>query len=379
MLLQDLAKRGLINPEPFVLSNTMYLTVMGSHAYGCADTSVKSKMPDYDTYGFCIPPREVLLPNSAGHMVCFGAKPGTYIKFGDGKVGFEQFHKTHVLDKDAHGGNGQEYDFTIQNIVKYFELCRQNNPNMIDSLFTRQEHVLHCTQVGQMVRDARYDFLSKKVWKRFRGYAFEQLAKMTSKQCEAAKEIVAIRQFEDEWAIDHKTTLSQIEAAIERSGQTCTPEPLDIIPSKELLYYRQLYKDGLAKSNRFELHKFYSFDVKFAYNVIRLLDEAEQLLLTGDLDLQRAKEVMKSIRRGEWTPEQVREFCMQKDVALEAAYVGCKLPDEPDEKKLMKLLISCLEEHYGSLSNVLTQPDWATTSLRQIDEILREARTKLYS
>jgi hypothetical protein len=70
---------------------------------------------------------------------------------------------------------------------------------------------------------------------------------------------------------------------------------------------------------------------------------------------------------------------MQKDVALEAAYVGCKLPDEPDEKKLMKLLISCLEEHYGSLSNVLTQPDWATTSLRQIDEILREARTKLYS
>jgi predicted nucleotidyltransferase len=316
MLLQDLAKKGLINPEPFVLSNTMYLTVMGSHAYGCADTSVRNKMPDYDTYGFCIPPRGMLFPHSEGHIVCFGDKPGTYIRYGEPSVGFEQFHKTHVIDKDAHGGNGQEYDFTIFNIVKFFELCRQNNPNMLDSLFTRREHVLHCTQVGQMVRDARYDFLSKQVWKRFRGYAFSQLNKMTNKKAEGV---------------------------------------------------------------RVEYIEKFGYDVKFAYNVIRLLDEAEQILLTGDLDLQRAKEAMKSVRRGEWTPEQVREFCMQKDAALEAEYVNCKLPSEPDEKKLGKLLMSCLEEHYGNLSNLITEPGWAEGTLREIDGFIQKVRSKLYS
>lgn len=41
MLLQKLEKRGLIQPPAWLPANTMYLTIMGSHAYGVADTSVK--------------------------------------------------------------------------------------------------------------------------------------------------------------------------------------------------------------------------------------------------------------------------------------------------------------------------------------------------
>jgi hypothetical protein len=43
--------------------------------------------------------------------------------------------------------------------------------------------------------------------------------------------------------------------------------------------------------------------VKFAYHVIRLLGEAEQILLEGDIDLRRNSAQLKAIRRGDvkWT------------------------------------------------------------------------------
>lgn len=125
MILDKLEKKGLITPPSFLTSNTHYLTIMGSHAYGVADTSVKvSKMPDMDLYGFCMPPKDVIFPHLRGEIPGFGT-PGQR---------FDQWQKHHVFDEDAHGGKGQEWDFQVFNIVKYFELCRDNNPNMIDSV-----------------------------------------------------------------------------------------------------------------------------------------------------------------------------------------------------------------------------------------------------
>lgn len=305
MLLDKLEKKGLITPPPFVVSNACYLTIMGSHAYGVADTSVKSKIPDYDVYGFCIPPKDVIFPHMRGEIQGFGT-PGQR---------FEQYQKHHIMDNDAHGGHGQEWDLQIFNIVKYFELCRENNPNMIDSLFTPENCVMHCTQVGRLVRDNRKKFLSKEAWKKFRGYAWSQMHKMESKNPEGGRKEI-----------------------VEKFG----------------------------------------YDVKFAYHVIRLLDEAEQVLLTGDIDLQRAREAMKAIRRGEWKVDDVRGWAMEKEKALEAAYVNCKLPEHAPEGELRKLLLQCLEEHYGSLSEAIPQPDWAVEGLREVDAMLNKYRAKMY-
>ena len=66
--------------------------------------------------------------------------------------------------------------------------------------------------------------------------------------------------------------------------------------------YAQIHKmqtkDPEPGSNRERLREKFGFDVKFAYHTVRLLNEAEQLLLEGDLDLQRNREQLKSIRRG---------------------------------------------------------------------------------
>lgn len=379
---QQLIKKGLAPDAPsFIATNVMYETIMGSHAYGVADTSVKTKVPDFDVYGWCIPPKEYVFPQASGHIIAFGEKPGTMITFGPCFKGFEQYQRHHMMDVDALGGAGKEWDIQIYNIVKYFELCRENNPNMIDSLFTPDNCVLHCTNIGQMVRDKRRLFLSKLAWKKFRGYAQAQLKKMNDKVFDGTKQLEKLRAFEEAHNLDRKITLAEIKKAItlKSDQRRCDNVSLDRLSMRELTEYQRLYEDGLAVSSRFEIHKFHGFDVKFAYHILRLLDEAEQILLEGDLDLQRAREAMKAVRRGDWTANEIHNWAIEKDKALEAAYTNCKLPERPPVEPIKKLLLDCLENHYGSLGECIVQVNWAESILKNIDSLLNEARPKLYS
>ena len=151
------------------------------------------------------------------------------------------------------------------------------------------------------------------------------------------------------------------------------------LTDKELLEYHKLYQEGNKKTARFESRKIRQQDSKFLYHIIRLFDEAEQILLTGTLDLQRAREVMKAIRRGDWTAKEVRDWAMEKEKALEVAYVKCELPEKPNEIRLRALLKECLECHYGNLKDCVEEPDWADDTLRTIDHLLGKVRSKLYN
>ena len=292
-VVQQLTKRNLVHPPRFLPPNVHYETMMGSVAYG-----VSSDTSDTDIYGFCIPEKEQVFPHLRGEI------PG----FGNQIQRFEQWQEHHVMDKQALGGKGREYDFTIFSIVKYFQLCMENNPNMIDSLFTPQSCVLHITQIGQMVRENRRLFLHKGAWHKFKGYAYSQMHKMDSKQ------------------------------------------PPD--------------------GKRRELVDTYGYDVKFAYHVVRLLDEVEQILTESDIDLQRNREQLKSIRRGEWKREDIHEHFTRRERELESVYATSKLPHGPAEEQIRRLLMECLEHHYGSLSDCVVDVNPAATTIAEIQASL---------
>lgn len=296
---QKLTERGLVKPPKFLPNNIHYETVMGSVAYG-----VSSDTSDMDLYGFCVPEKDMVFPHLRGEILGFGRQIQR----------FEQWQEHHVLDKDALGGKGRTYDLTIYSIVKYFQLCLENNPNMIDSLFTPQTCVLHCTQIGGMVRENRRLFLHKGAWHKFKGYAYSQVHKMNSKQ-----------------------------------------EP---------------------EGKRKDLVDEFGFDVKYAYHVVRLLDEVEQILTEGDIDLQRNREQLKSIRRGEWTQEAIVVYFERKEKELETLYMSSKLRHSPDEGKIKQLLMDCLEQHYGSLSDCVVDVDAVSQALRDIQAILDRANSQ---
>lgn len=98
----------------------------------------------------------------------------------------------------------------------------------------------------------------------------------------------------------------------------------------------------------------HSYSTKFLMHIVRLALECEQLLLTGELDLQRDSQTLLSIRRGEWTLEQGKKWWEEKERALETAYTNCRaLPHVPNEAKIKELLLDCLSAHYGDISTAI--------------------------
>jgi len=274
-----LIKKSLIYPPKFVSDNICYETIMGSVAYG-----VSSDDSDIDIYGWCIPPKEVIFPHLNGEIIGFGRQ----------KKSFEQFQQSHIKD-DSNKNKPKEYDITIYNIVKYFNLCMENNPNMIDSLFVDREHVIYINKIGEMIREKRRIFLHKGCWFKLKGYAYSQLHKI-------------------------------------KNGRNAEGKRKDIIEK-------------------------YGYDTKFGYHVVRLLGQCEQILIEGDLDLKRNNEHLKAIRRGEVSLEDIERWFSEKEKQLEKVYNESTLRYSPDEKQIKQLLLNCLEEHYGSLSSLVPKED----------------------
>jgi hypothetical protein len=356
---QKLFERKIAHCPPWLPSNIHYERMMGSVAYGVSGDS-----SDIDLCGFAIPPRDEVFPHLRGEIVGFGRQ----------KQRFSNYQEHHLRCPDDLGGAGRSYDVSVYNIVDFFNLAMANNPNMVDALFVPATCVLHITRIGQMVRDNRRLFLSKACWQRFKGYAYQQLHKAKNRM--ESPEMDAITAFEKAHGIAHTTTLEQARAARDaRLGQAPEePAGLAHLGKEEVQEYVRLYETGMAKTRRFESVKVHRMDTKFLYHVVRLLDEVEQILSTGDLDLMRNREQMKAVRRGDMTEQQVRESFERKEKDLETLYQNSKLPWEADEERIKTLLLDCLEEHYGSLERCLVRPDRAVELLRQIDDLLAANR-----
>jgi predicted nucleotidyltransferase len=273
MIVQELKEQGLLDCPTWLPDATTYLTITGSTAYG-----VSTDNSDLDMVGLCMPPLEVVFPHTKGIIVGFGNQGE---RFGDW-----QLH--HVKSQDGL----TEYDFTIYNIVKFFELCMGMNPNMVDVLFTPEDCLIHTSKVSEIVRANRKLFLHKGAWHKFKGYAFSQMKAIKGSQ-------------------------------------------------------RQ------SNEKRKALTEKYGYDVKYGYHVVRLMLEVEQILSEGDLDLRRNVAVLNAIRGGEWSLDQLQAYFAEKEVSLERVYEDSKLPYGPDEGALRAVLLTCMEEHYGSLAGVL--------------------------
>lgn len=250
-----------MNPE-----HISYITVMGSRAYGAHNAN-----SDMDFYGFCVPPVEIVFPHVIGKVEGFGRNVQR----------FEQYDPQHVNSELG------EFDIAIYNIVKYFQLVMDGNPNMVDSLFTYDEDVIYVDEIGQLVRDNRKVFLSQKMYHTFKGMLWSHMSRLNS---------------------------------------------------------------GHVKDGRKALAEKFGYDTKDAYHSLRMAIEMSQVLFQGDLDLKRNSDLLKSVRAGEKSLEQVTSMVndimerTEKDRELYSV-----VPYVPEEAKIHKLLLNCLEIRFGSL------------------------------
>lgn len=266
-LVSELTEKKLMTPPSEVLNATQYLTRMGSVAYGCSvDQS------DQDVYGFFMPKLHDLFPHLRGEF------PG----FGNLHRPLEVFQQHHMQDGET------SYDMSVYSLVKYFQLCMECNPNMVDSLFTSDEDVLLHSRVSDMVRHKNTLFLSKQANARFLGYAKSQVYKM-----------------------------------------------------KEKTKHENPKRDADIKK--------YGYSLKEGYHLVRLAEEANMMLTQCNLDLKANADLLKFVRSGGMTLRELEKYIEDAEKRLAVAYEATKLPDTPNYTALRNLLLECFEEFYGKL------------------------------
>lgn len=166
-------------------------------------------------------------------------------------------------------------DTKFMDLRKFVRLAVAGNPNVVELLFLPPECVVRLSPVVEGLWEARNAFLSVHVYRRFIGYARGQFDKMTA-------------------------------GAVQ----------------------------GYMGHKRKEIVQAMGYDTKDASHLARLLFKARELAVLGTLTprlLGLERTVVREIKQGQWSLEQVKSWATEYDAETEALMAGSDmLPAEPD-------------------------------------------------
>jgi len=275
-------------------------------------------------------------------------------------------------------------DAVIFDIRKFCKLAADCNPNIIEVLWTDPSDILITSKAGERLLDHRYDFLSRKVVHRFRGYAMAQLKRIKThrkwlldppeKQPEradydlpettlipkdqlAAAEAAVNKQI-DSWEIDYgdlpESEKVYIREQIHRYMQDINVGSDEKFMAAarhigldenfiELMGRERRYKAAHTdwkhyqdwKKNRNEkraaLEAKFGYDTKHGLHLVRLMRMCRETLETGRVLVRRpdAEELL-AIRDGVWSYETLMEWAEKQDVELLELSRTSVLPKVPN-------------------------------------------------
>ena len=314
-----------LRTDPNLGRNILILTTAGSIAYGTnVDTS------DIDVRGVTIESKQDIM----------------------GLSSFEQFE-----DRTT--------DTVIYGLKKFITLCLNSNPNVLEILGTRPEHLLVITKEGQLLRDNVDLFLSKKAIQSFGNYATAQLRRLQNAlardnypQAEKEQHILnSISGQMDHLKRTYKSfTDSEISLYIDKSDKE--EMETEIFIDISLKHYplrdlKNIYSDmnNIVKdysklnhrnSKKDELHL-----NKHAMHLIRLLVTGTEILEGKGVNTYREKEreFFLDIRKGKYSYSDVFQMVDAYERRFKSAAENTSLPDKPDYKRVEELMI----EIYGKI------------------------------
>jgi predicted nucleotidyltransferase len=235
-------------------SHTIGLCVIGSESHGTKIAPMNGGVDDTDYMGIVIPPKR--------HLLGLGS--------------WEHW---------VYGPDEQGLDVTIYSLKKLVGLLLKCNPNVVGTLWLRDEFYVDDTDVFQMLRANRDAFSSKQAYNAFVGYAHSQLRKMNGSE------------FKGYMGAKRK-------AIVERHG----------------------------------------YDCKNASHLVRLLTMGIEFLRTGELNVYREdREMLMAIKRGEWPLDKVKQVADDLFKEARDAVNASPLPPDPDFARAENILIELTE------------------------------------
>lgn len=305
------AEYNFLREDERLGKNIAYLTLAGSMAYG---TNVEGS--DIDIRGFAVESVDSLLTGKA----------------------FEQ-----VENKDT--------DTVIFGLRKFAYLCANCNPNVIELLGTKPEHILHISDAGKKIRDNVEVFLSKRAFKTFAGYATSQLRRLQNAlahdsytQREKNQHILR--------SIEHMMMTTQaaydlnagvISFKMLDEGIVVTVDAQDL-PLRKFLAVNSDLETMLNSYDKLN-HRNHKKDEahlnKHAMHLIRLYLTGIDILEGRGVMTYREKDLplLKRIRAGEIPFEEIFKMANEYEAQLKSVYKNSKLPNNPDVSKIDKLLL----------------------------------------
>lgn len=348
--------RGRHSDMDWLESRTILYTVVGSRAYGTHHSG-----SDYDYKGICVPPQ--------------------YYRDGF----FHRFEQAEIREP---------VDSTIYDIRKFFRLAVDCNPNILDVLWADRTSIVLCTGAGQILREHRADFLSKRVLYSFRGYAMSQLVRIKRHRGWLLDSPTRKPQRSDfGLSDDSPVPTDQLNAALRRVEKKMDSWEIDFgdMEESEKIHIREQISQYLAelsiasgdkfraagrlvgygddflgllkrekeyrtavgqwkryqnwKENRnpkrAEMESRYGYDLKHALHLVRLLRMCREILQEGVVRVKRPDaDELKSVLRGEWDYDSLVSWAQDQDKELIELAKKSSLPKRPDKHKLDSLCLT---------------------------------------
>lgn len=349
--------------------NTILRVVSGSRAYG-------TQLPtsDYDERGVFIDvPERIWLPFAKLEQV--------------------------QLPKD---------DVVLYELSKYVTLLSEQNPNIMEIIWTEPEDVLYANDAGRFLIENRAKFLSKDVASSYSGYAMSQLRRIKGhngwinnpqpeelprqedfislsfnmtdnplwcnfKEVNNA-EFKAIKVKDGNVALYHKNRLPNLplnsKGWIDRLGNPAYSTIKDIqnwagnesssnkpdlivkVSKEDFELAKQKHKDYWSwKNNRNEkrsaLEEAHGYDTKHAMHLIRLLRSGVEILETGVVPVRRkdAQELL-DIRNGKYTYEELVDHAKVLEDKIKEAYKSSDLPKKVDINLVKEVTFEMYHRHW---------------------------------
>lgn len=300
--------------------NIIFLTTGGSYAYG---TNVETS--DLDIRGIAVETSKEILGSSI----------------------FEQFED-------------RKTDTVVYALRKILKLMLNCNPNVLEILGTKDEHIFICNKYGKMIKDNKDLFLSKRAIQSFGGYASAQLRRLQNALArdnypQREKEIhilntikTQIASMQDRYEVFSKENLNiyidkskkedfESELFIDvnfkhyplRDFKNIYAEMSNVIKDYDKLNHRNSKKD----TNHLNKH---------AMHLIRLFLMGTELLEGKGINTYREKdrEFLLKIRKGEFSYSEIFEMVNDYEKKFDYAAKNTSLKDEPDYDKVEELMIS---------------------------------------
>jgi hypothetical protein len=232
---------------------------------------VNDGIEDRDEMGICIEPLEDAMALSSP---------------------FEQFIYRTAVEREGRENarsTAGDLDLTIYSLRKWTRLALKGNPTIMLVLFTPEEQLVYCDELGAELRALTPAIVSRRVQGPFLGYLQAQKQRLTGER-------------------------------------------------------------GQKRIHRPELEEMYGFDTKYAMHMLRLGYQGVELLTSGHLNLPMAepeRSFLLDVRRGRISEQE----CLTRAGELEQQLIDLAttspLRDEPDEARIEKWAIDAYRRRWN--------------------------------